>query len=131
MWRCQKPLDDKRLFKRLGKLSYLETLEANNSNLDDADLESLVNCTTLKKLTISDTSVTGAGLAFVAKLPQLINLGLDGLPIQDDSVAALDSLTGLKRLYLGGTQVTDRGIASLASLTGLIGLGLEGTRVHG
>lgn len=84
-----------------------------------------------KRLDLSGTQVTDAGLAHLNRFKHLEDLILDRTQITDAGMAHLEGLTTLQSLHLNQTGVTDAGLSHLRSLTKLRSLLLEDTRVDG
>lgn len=78
---------------------------------------------------LSETAITDADLAHLAKLNGLERLNLGETEITDAGLAPLERLTGLKALDLSRTQITGTGLEHLANLTKLEYLYLAGTQV--
>lgn len=70
-------------------------------------------------LNLAGTKVTDAGLASLAKLPNLRILHLEKTAVSDAGLAHLKGLNGLEYLNLYGTQVTDAGLSQLEGLKNL------------
>ena len=88
--------------------------------------------TTLEKLNLLGTKVTGAGLANLRPLEKLTELCLVQTAVDDAGLANLDSLTSLKKLTLESSKISDDGLPHLAKLTKLEVLSIHnGTRVTG
>ncbi|MDB6074193.1 MAG: Leucine rich repeat-containing protein [Verrucomicrobiaceae bacterium] len=64
---------------------------------------------------LARSQVTDAGIATLAKLPNLERLHLENTKVTDTGLASLTGLKGLEYLNLYGTKVTDAGIAKLAA----------------
>ena len=75
------------------------------------------------------TQVTGAGLGYLAGLPLLSVLRLDGTPVDDAGLAPMRHLPRLRNLSLNCTKVTDAGLIHLGVLPVLAQVELEGTQV--
>src|SRR3972149_6131324 len=75
------------------------------------DLRHLAGLTGLQFLSLSDTSVTDAGLAHLELLTGLWELHLGSTEITGPGLEHLKGLTGLKWLNLADTQVTEAGLA--------------------
>lgn len=120
---------DRLIFKKAAGLRHIETLDLNDSNLEDSHLRLLANCKTLRKLSCNNTKITNAGVNEIAGLTELVSLGLEGTAIDDAAMESVGKLTGLKRLYMMNTPVTDQGVMKLKDLPNLLGIGLEGTSV--
>jgi hypothetical protein len=67
----------------------------------------------LKKLSLTLTGVTGAGLSALVSLRHLTDLYLIETAIDDDAVDPLSRLTPLRRLVLLRTALSDAGINRL------------------
>lgn len=63
---------------------------------------------------LARSQITDAGVATLAKLPNLERLHLENTKVTDAGIASLAGLKGLEYLNLYGTKVTDAGIAKLA-----------------
>jgi hypothetical protein len=135
-------IDDQglRLFESLPDVETLEL--SHNRAVTDAGLVHLRNLKKLRILYLYDCNVTGTGLAHLEGLPALTGLDLRrtplmhdgfltvarlknlvylGLPssVTDDDLAALTSLTQLKQMHLEQTEITDAGLIHLESMTSL------------
>jgi Leucine-rich repeat (LRR) protein len=96
----------------------------------DSDLDRIVGIQTLKKLDLSFTYVSDAGIEKLKKLKQLEDLTLDTDEfITDAAVAYLRSNRTLKRLNLRGTDITDISMPYIAELTGLKSLNISYTQL--
>jgi hypothetical protein len=122
--------------------------------ITDADVARVGEVPSLLRLRISDSGLTNAGLADIARLPRLTRLELFGCqritdeglgavaqinsleslslsecPITGAGLRQLAALKKLKFLDLCRTRVTDRTVASVTAITGLEGLDLQETAV--
>jgi mono/diheme cytochrome c family protein len=70
-------------------------------------------------LNLAGTKVTDAGLAAIAKLPNVRILHLEKTAVGDAGLAHLKGLSHLEYLNLYGTQVTDAGLSQLEGLKNL------------
>jgi hypothetical protein len=86
--------------------------------LDD-DLKVVAKLPALENLDLTNTQVTGAGLAHLRGLRNLQHLGLWNTKVDDAGLEHLARLTKLQSLVLDGTRVTDAGLEHLAGLTHL------------
>jgi mono/diheme cytochrome c family protein len=68
---------------------------------------------------LSDTNIDDAGLAEVAKFPNLTKLFLERTKVSDAGLAKLRPLSHLQYLNLVGTKVSAKGLATLAALPAL------------
>lgn len=110
-------------------LRHLESLSLIHTRISDQGLEYLKGHEHLTLLRIGRCEmVTDAGLAHVAEIPELQELGLSSTPITDDGLRNISHLKSLRRLDLSGTLVTDEGLRHLIGLD-LLELDLSETKV--
>ncbi len=84
----------------------------------------------LKKLRLSGTPITGAGLAHLAELSSLEELDLSECgQLTDDAMVHLGRFVALRDLNLWRVGITDQGVRHLAGLTALERLNLDNTRL--
>lgn len=94
------------------------------------DIERIVELKSLKKLDLSFTYVTDAGIERLQDLPQIEELTLDTVEALTDAAASyLRANKHFRKLVLRGTDITDVGMPYLAALTGLKSLDLSHTMV--
>ena len=142
---------------RLGQLPALEQLVLQDTRATDATLQTLANgCRRLHRLTLRNApGVTDAGLAALARFPELTHLALIDLPITGAAlreVAGLPRLVSLdlrscsgitaadlsllarmphlKELKLGGFGVNDETLAVVVRLPHLESLTVEDADLH-
>ena len=84
--------------------------------ISDRGLYHLRNALQLKKLYLSDTKVTGTGLAHLHALRNLTDLTLAGSPVTDAGLIHHQSLPNLQKLYLSCPNITESGLESLVHL---------------
>lgn len=100
------------------------------TNFDDAALARLAPlAANLRWLDLAGTSVSDAGLAQVAQMPNLVRLHLERTAITDDGLTTLAGLRELEYLNLYGTVVSDAALATLKPLPKLRQVYLWQTRV--
>lgn len=98
----------------------LESLDlSNNPLLTDNVIASIKQLRNLRSLDLSDTAVTGRGLAQLAKLPHLKRLVLAGTRITDAALNELGQLQQLEELDLSRTRIQGFGFARMGSLRNL------------
>lgn len=115
---------------RLLQLPELTRLTLADSELTDAAIEPLGQCSGLIELQLTSPNIHGAGLRHLGQLKSLIILRLNGSPM--DAPGSLGSLTsnpGLRALWLRETRITDARLKELVALPGLIEVNLEETGV--
>ena len=83
----------------------------------------------LAELDLSDTKITDAALATVAKFPRLTWLNLNNTAVSDAGIAPLQTLLNLSYLNLHSTNVSDAALPGLAPLRKLRQVYLWKTRV--
>jgi hypothetical protein len=93
------------------------------------DLKILKLLPALENLDLTDTRITGAGLAHLKGLKNLRVLCLWKTQVDDAGLAHIKGVTKLWLLTLDGTKVTDAGLKHLKALTKLRHLNLRGTAV--
>lgn len=104
--------------KAMSTLTKLEDLWFGSSKLTDDGLVGLKSLISLRKLSLGD-SISGAGLAHLADLTELREVGLHGIEVTDDGIASLKKLKHLEVVNLYHTGITDKGLASLGECKGL------------
>jgi hypothetical protein len=94
----------------LEKLEFLQELDLSGTNMADDGIAFLGQLRGLKKLAISGTAVTNAGVRELAACGSLEAIALDHLPITDEAIRYVAQNRKLKELSLNGTRValTDR-----------------------
>jgi len=101
-----------------------------SSLLANDDVAKLAGFTTLERLDLSGTDITGAALQHLAPLTKLEHLHLTFTKVDDAGLVYLKPLTRLKWLDLSWTEVTDAGLAHLEPLASLERLDLRSTAVR-
>jgi Leucine-rich repeat (LRR) protein len=133
-WTQLRELDLERTPLRFESLSALTQLAALRSltlpaGLTSVGAEPLGALAALESLSICDSQLDDAGLAFVERLSRLRRLQLNGAAIGDAGMTRLSGLVELRELNLTGTGVSDAGLAALRPLVRLERLSLNGTTV--
>ncbi|HZZ70887.1 MAG TPA: protein kinase [Pirellulales bacterium] len=116
--------EDLRRFKGFTRL---ETVSLNNTPIGDAALAFLAACPALRDLSLNNTRVTDAGLAAVGHLPSLRLLVVGGTAITDRGLEQLNNVKQLTDLSLSRTKISDDGLLQLARFTSLNRLSLADT----
>jgi hypothetical protein len=92
----------------------------------DNDVEKVADLKTLKRLDLSFTYITDAGVQRLGQVPALEELTLDTAEALTDAAASyLRANKSLRKLVLRGVDITDVGMPYLAALTGLKSLDLS------
>jgi internalin A len=113
----------------LSGLTKLKHLTLRESKVTDAGLIHLRGLTDLEQLTLGYTACSDAGLRHLRGLPRLKKLGLVNTQVTEAGIASLMEMTNLEVLRLGGRPISDVGLVQLKKLTALKILGLSGTDV--
>ena len=100
----------------LARLTQLEDLVLDESNVTDNDLKRLAQLTQLKRLSLVRTAVTNDGLAHLAHLPRLGTLILNSsYHVTDEGLDTLARFESLEELSLLDTTVTLPALIALSS----------------
>jgi hypothetical protein len=117
--------------KELSGHKHLKRLSLQGTRISDEGLKNLEPLASLEGLWLDNTlmsdgkpvksvSLTDAGLAHLAKLPNLTHLYITNTDVTDAGLAHLKSLARLEQVSLKGTAVTAEGIAATkAAMPGL------------
>jgi hypothetical protein len=101
----------------------LEDLDVTTGEIGDEEIRELRNLPSLKTLCLGECQVGDEGLKSIARLRQLRCLNLSRAvserPITDAGLKFVASLPKLEKLYLEGTRVTDKGMATLSAIPNL------------
>jgi len=112
----------------LAPLQNLEELYLAKTLIDDTSLAALKQHPRLKKLRISQTQITDAGLEQLTALTHLIDLDLsENSVISDAGMSHLSKMTTLTKLNLWRVALSDSGIQQLAGLVKMQWLNLDNT----
>lgn len=88
-------------------------LKLSDTKVSDATLAEVAKLKNLQKLHLEQTSVTDAGLKNLKGLEHLEYLNLYGTAITDAGLAELAGMKSLKTVYLWQTKVTETGLMNL------------------
>jgi hypothetical protein len=91
----------------------VEVVWLNMSDANDSSFEYLASLPNLRQLDLDGTRVTGKGLSFLRNLRKLQRLNLEGTDVSDESLLEVSQLRSLVSLNLSGTRVTPKGIQVL------------------
>jgi hypothetical protein len=106
----------------------LDTLFLDDTSISDAGLVYVARLSGLRHLALDRTQVTDAGMAFLAGL-ELVELSLKGTRVGDAGVAQLESTRSLERVWLSGSRISDDAVTSLSRLPNLNWLEINNTAV--
>jgi hypothetical protein len=101
----------------------LRRINVSQSDITDAGLARIAGMANLIQLRLASEKVSDAGLVCLAELHELRHLHLIDMPISDAGLAHLHELKSLESLYLDGTRATDDGMRQLVEA-------LPGVHVH-
>jgi|GEM_PF-4888358 len=102
------------IFTHCKKMRYLNL--SKNGKIDNDSLKNLAKMPQLLQLSVEETSVSDAGLAYLSNCPQLEDLNLRGTQVSDKGMKHLLCLKKLRIIGLEKTKVTPTGLSSLKSL---------------
>ncbi|GAB3706648.1 ribonuclease inhibitor [Spirosoma flavus] len=88
-------------------------LKLSDTQISDATLAQIAKLKNLQKLHLEQTKITDAGLKQLKGLSNLEYLNLYGTSVSDAGLAELASMKSLKTVYLWQTKVTESGLAML------------------
>jgi internalin A len=118
--------------ERVIEIKGLKRLDLSFTYVSDAGIERLQQLQQLEELTLDATeAITDAAASYLRANKHLRKLVLRGTDITDVGMPYLAALTGLKSLDLSHTMVGDVGLESLPALSELEELDLGGTRITG
>jgi internalin A len=118
--------------ERVVEIKGLKRLDLSFTYVSDAGIERLQQLQQLEELTLDATeAITDAAASYLRANKHLRKLVLRGTDITDVGMPYLAALTGLKSLDLSHTMVGDVGLESLPALSELEDLDLGGTRITG
>jgi serine/threonine protein kinase len=116
-WRgCQQ---SDQLMRHVGKLTGLEVLSLDDTDISDNDLNELVNLRNLRCLSLNSTNVDGAALARLPQLRKLISLTFSGCRGANDLLAAMKGTTCLEGLYIDSSQLTAADFKTIGTFSNL------------
>lgn len=125
---AEEPITDESLATLWGRDRVFE-LWLDDTQVSDAGLRHLEDCSMLRGVVLENTQITDVGLVHLTGLPELEYLGLKGCAITDEGVATLSGIHTLEVLDLSQTQITDEALAHLQRLPRLERLTLCRTRI--
>ena len=106
---------DNDTLKSLARITTLEDLVLDESNISDTDLKLLATLTRLKRLSLARTPITDDGLAHLSELPVLATLILNSsYHVTDKGLETLERMKHLEDVSLLDTTVTLPGLVSLS-----------------
>jgi len=118
--------------ERVVEIKGLKRLDLSFTYVSDAGIERLQQLQQLEDLTLDATeAITDAAASYLRANKHLRKLVLRGTDITDVGMPYLAALTSLKSLDLSHTMVGDVGLESLPALSELEELNLGGTRITG
>lgn len=123
------PPTDRHWLQPLAHGTRLRTLRLHGPGVDDEMMADVAAIGRLAFADFSDSPITDAGLARLAKLTQLQWLNLRGTRVSGKGLKHFQSLGSLTRLNLAETQLGDAELAELRQVKGLIELDVSGTHV--
>lgn len=105
--------------RHLTRLSEMEVLALNGTNVSGEGLQHILNMQKLKGITFDNSPLTDDAMQYIGRLEKLEWLFLNNTKITDDGLRHVTTLRSLENLQLRGTSITDEAIKYLSSLTSL------------
>ena len=106
-----------------------DQIRLDRTRVTDADLDQLDGLNdNLRRINLSQSEITDAGLARIATMPKLVQLRLASGRMTDAGLECLGQLKELRHLHLIGMPIGDAGLKHLHSLKSLESLYLDGTK---
>lgn len=110
----------------------VEEVRMTGAQVGDTAALPIVGIPTLRRLRLTDTSITDATIAKVSQQGNLQLLHLHGAPdVTSEGMSAIESLTAMKDLSLSGKNFDDRVLPALTAMSQLKKLRLRGSGVTG
>lgn len=110
------------LLPDLRRLTRVEILLLQRSDVTNDDLEEIADLTRITDLDLAGTRITDAGLAHVKGMTGLRSLNLNGTAVTDAGLTQLEGLNGLRWLGLRRTGVTEEGVGALLRVLPRVGV---------
>lgn len=117
------------LWRSIGSLSALESLELRFMPIDDAGLCEISAVTQLRFVDLMGAQATDRGMVCIGGMGTLEKLNLAFTNITDAGVSHLKTLTALRHLNLTRTRITDASIDALSQFRNLRWLSVCGTHL--
>jgi hypothetical protein len=121
-------IDDREL-SALRELVSLRELSLIRTRVTDSGLQNLQDLTLLRSLFLAENALTDAGLVHLRRLRSLRSLSLGRTKVTDTGLAVLQNFKSLRMLWLAGVQLTDAGMVHVENLTSLLRLSISDTNV--
>ena len=113
----------------LAGLKRLEELDLSGTRIEGPGLVHLKGLINLKTLILKNTQIRGAAFDNLSELANLTSLSLGGSQITDGEIAFVQNMKQLKILSLRQTRISDTGLAELVALESLRQLDLDSMSV--
>jgi Leucine-rich repeat (LRR) protein len=113
----------------IAKLTGLRDLSLNFTSISDRGLSALGPLQKVRRLMLAGTQITGAAFSRLAGWTELRELDLTSAPVTNEAMPHIGKMTNLERLLLSYSDVTDEGLEPIAKLTNLAVLDLHGVDV--
>ncbi|MEK7469620.1 MAG: hypothetical protein AAB074_19780 [Planctomycetota bacterium] len=121
---------DDRVLASLAALTSLEKLQVNFSSVTGKGFKALAGLKTLMNVSADDVpTLTIEGIGYLAAIPNLIEVSLSSEELTDEALVALSTGKGLERVYVYGEKLTVKGVEALATLPKLDAISITGIHV--
>ena len=99
--------------------------------LSENDLLKILDCKTLRQLSIQNSELTTAVIhALLLKTPEIESLDLECTAFNDDMAKLISTSKSITRLEIGNTKITRIGLSYIAQMTQLKELDLWATKIN-
>ena len=116
--------------EHLSKLTNLEHLRLRGAAIGDAGLQQIADSlVSLRILNLPQAKFTDAGLAHLARLPQLEQLRFGSPHVTDGGIAHLKDFPQLKRVHLIDVPITEAALQTFAQMPQLESLYIDGVEL--
>ncbi len=105
--------------KLVGKLTYLNALNAVNAEVTDAQTENWVALQRLTSLNVQNNPITSKSLKNIAQMASLDGVYLENTDISSENLEAILALDNVKILNLSGCQLKDADMAIIGQMKSL------------
>ena len=107
-----KNVEDKHITP-LSNIANLNELDLSNTKISGAGLASIKNNTSITKLSLANTVIDDAALKHIAGLTNLMSINLYNTKVTDAGLSVLKNMKFLRKVYAWKSEITENGAAEL------------------
>ena len=107
-----KNVEDKHITP-LSNIANLNELDLSNTKISGAGLASIKNNTSITKLSLANTVIDDAALKHIAGLTNLMSINLYNTKVTDAGLSVLKNMKFLRKVYAWKSGITENGAAEL------------------